>query len=132
MANSTSVARNIEAQFEQAGFTICKSPSGTIEVRKSGCTAWLKEQNGTWLYDGVPNKAVQGINCELEDRGYQKFWYARAEGKRFPIRRADLFVIHHFDEEVRHLLGTKTLYNEALGSTNARTVYDRLDGRPDR
>jgi hypothetical protein len=25
-----------------------------------------------------------------------------------------------------------SLYNESLGSTNARTAYDRLTGRPDR
>jgi hypothetical protein len=75
---------------------------------------------------------VHGIPCELEDRGYQKFWYSRREGKRFPITRADLETLHRFDEEVRSILGLKSLYNESLGTTNARTVYDRLTGRPDR
>jgi hypothetical protein len=75
---------------------------------------------------------VHGINCELEDRGYQKFWYSKPDGKRFPIRKVDLEILHRFDEEVRYVLGLKSLYNEALGSTNARTVYDRLTGRPDR
>jgi hypothetical protein len=72
------------------------------------------------------------MNCELEDRGYQKFWLFQPDGKRFPIRKADLEILHRFDEEVRYLMGTTDLYNEALGTTNARTVYDRLTGRPDR
>jgi hypothetical protein len=41
-------------------------------------------------------------------------------------------VLHRFDEEVRYILGVTSLYNESLGSTNARTAYDRLTGRPDR
>jgi len=57
---------------------------------------------------------------------------SKTEGKRFPIRKVDLETLHRFDEEVRYLLRVKSLYNEALGSTNALTVYDRLTGRTDR
>jgi len=84
------------------------------------------------MYSGPPCFVVHGINCELEDRGYQKFWYSKSDGKRFPICKVDLEVLHRFDEEVRYILGLKSLYNESLGTTNARTVYDRLTGRPDR
>jgi hypothetical protein len=84
------------------------------------------------IYSGPPYLVVHGINCELEDRGYQKFWYSKAENKHFPIRKVDLGILHRFDEEVRYILGMTSLYNESLGSTNARTVYDRLTGRPDR
>jgi hypothetical protein len=75
---------------------------------------------------------VHDINCELEDRGYQKFWLSKSDGKRFPIRKVELEILHRFDEEVRYLIGMKSLYNESLGTTNARTEYDRLTGRPDR
>ena len=68
------------------------------------------------------------MECRLEDHGYQKFWLF--EGKRFPIRQGDLKALHLFDEEVRSILGLKTLYHESLGSTSSRSVYDRLDGRP--
>jgi hypothetical protein len=101
-------------------------------VKKSGCAAYVGNEQGKAFYIPPPYFVVRGINCELEDRGYQKFWFAKAENRRFPIRKADLGVLHRFDEEVRHLLGLTNLYNESLGSTNARTVYDRLDGRPDR
>jgi len=72
---------------------------------------------------------VRGVKCELEDRGYQKFWYR--QGQRFPIRVADLRALHRFDEEVRDILQLRSMYHESLGSTSARSVYDRVSGRPD-
>lgn len=133
MASGTAAAQDIERQFQQAGFEVNVGQSGKLELKKSGCVAFLeKGQGGDWIYSGPPYFVVQGINCELEDRGYQKFWYSKPDGKRFPIRKVDLEVLHRFDEEVRYNLGLKSLYNESLGSTNARTVYDRLTGRPDR
>jgi hypothetical protein len=82
-----------------------------------------------WVPSGPPYFLVRGLNCELEDRGYQKFWYH--DRKRFPVRKQDLETLHRFDQEMRSILGLKSLYHESLGSTSARTVYDRLDGRPD-
>jgi hypothetical protein len=132
MATETAVAQNVQKQFEQAGFVAANDPSGRLEIKKSGCVAYLESHEGIWIYSGPPYLVVHGINCELEDRGYQKFWYSKPDDKRFPIRKVDLEILHHFDEEVRYILGLKSLYNESLGSTNARTVYDRLTGRPDR
>ena len=131
MANESAVATDIRKQFEQAGFEVTEEQSGWLDLKKSGCVGRLENQRGRWVYAAPPNFVVHGINCELEDRGYQKFWYSAAEGKRFPIRKIDLGTLHRFDDEIRYILGLKTLYNEALGSTNARTVYDRLTGRPD-
>jgi len=131
MATGTAAAQNIQKQFEQAGFLVGDAQPGRIELKKSGCVAYLEIKGRSWLYPGLPYFVVRGINCELEDRGYQKFWYSKSDGKRFPIRKVDLEILHRFDEEVRYVLGIKSLYNESLGSTNARTVYDRLTGRPD-
>ena len=132
MATSVSVGQNIRKQFEQAGFEVSDAQSGRLELKKSGCVAYLENKEGNRIYPGPPVLIIHGVACELEDRGYQKFWYAKADGKRFPIRKVDLEALHRFDEEVRYILGLKSLYNEALGTTNARTVYDRLTGRPDR
>jgi hypothetical protein len=124
--------QDFQKQFEQAGFVVTEAQPGRVEVKKSGCVAYLETQGGSWIHSGPPYFVVHGIDCELEDRGYQKFWYSESDSKRFPIRKVDLEVFHRFDEEVRYLVGMKSLYNESLGSTNARTVYDRLTGRPDR
>ena len=132
MATQTATAQDVLKQFEQAGFTTATDAAGKIEIKKSGCVAFLEKQGGKLAYPGPPYLVVHGLNCELEDQGYQKFWYAKKEGKRFPIRKVELESLHRFDEEVRYLLGMRDLYNEALGTTNARTVYDRLTGRPDR
>jgi hypothetical protein len=132
MATQTVTAQDIQKRFEQAGFVVSTSQGGRIEVKKLACVAYVGNEEGKAVYIAPPYFVVRGIKCELEDRGYQKFWYAKAEGKRFPIRKVDLEVLHRFDEEVRYILGLTSLYNESLGSTNARTVYDRLTGRPDR
>ncbi len=122
---------DVRARFQQASFEIAKLEADAIEVRKNGCRRILRrDSNGVWALAGPPNFIVRGMSCELEDRGYQKFWYSN--GKRFPARQTDLKTLHSFDEETRALLGVKSLYHEALGSTSARTVYDRLRGRPDK
>jgi hypothetical protein len=113
-------------EIEEAGLT-----PGSIAVKKYNCVQYLElKPEQVWLPVGPPYFIIRGLNYELEDRGYQKFWYHR--GTRLPIRKADLQTLHRFDEEVRAILRRKSLYNESLGSTCARTVYDRLDGRPDR
>ena len=133
MQREQTVTTDIRKQFTAAGFEIVEpgvSP-GTIGVKKYNCLQYLElNTEQTWLPLGPPYFIVQGLNCELEDRGYQKFWYHR--GTRFPIRKTDLQTLHRFDEEVREILHSRSLYNESLGSTCARTVYDRLEGRTDR
>jgi hypothetical protein len=124
---------DVRKEFRAAGFELeetGKSPE-SFEVRKNNCSLALERSPaGGWLPQGPPYYMVRGLKCELEDHGYQKFWFSN--GKRFPIRLNDLKNLHRFDEEVRHIIGYKSLYNESLGSTCARSAYDRLRGRPDR
>ena len=131
MAKEIAAADALRKQFEEAGFEVASPQPGKLELKKSGCSCRLERQGDGWVRFGPPYLIVQGLNCELEDRGYQKFWYAKSEEKRFPIRKVELETLHRFDAEVRYVLGQRSLYNESLGSTNARTVYDRLAGRPD-
>jgi|SRR5690348_156990 len=132
MSAGVNATDNLRKQFEHAGFQIVSSgaDSTSFEVRKNNCSrALARESKGEWRPAGPPRFFVRGMECKLEDHGYQKFWLF--EGKRFPIRQGDLKALHLFDEEVRAILGLKTLYHESLGTTSARTVYDRLDGRPE-
>ncbi len=132
MATAAAAGQDIQKQFQQAGFTVNAGQSGRLEVCKSGFAISLERRDANWIEAGAPLFLGHGIPCELEDRGYQKFWLSKPEGKRFPIRKVELEALHQFDLEVRYILGEKNLYNESLGSTNALTVYDRLTGRPDR
>ncbi len=125
-------AKDIRKEFTQAGFEIVERETApdSIDVKKGDCIQVLERTpRGRWLPAGPPHRLVRGVRCELEDRGYQKFWYA--EGKRFPIRLQDLKALHEFEEEVRSILGLTRLYHLSLGTTCARSVYDRLTGRPD-
>ncbi len=124
---------DLREQFKAAGFEIVDGGSvpGSLGVRKYGCVRYLEPQaDQQWLAPGPPYFQIRGLDCELEDKGYQKFW--RHADTRFPIRKTDLQTLHRFDEEVRQILRLPSLYNESLGSTCAQTDYDRLEGRPDR
>jgi hypothetical protein len=133
MGHGPIAAMDVRKKFQEAGFKIEElglQPE-LLAVKKNNCSQLLERNTkGQWSLSGPPTLTVRGLDCELEDRGYQKFWYH--ESRRFPVRVSDLRVLHHFDQEVRAILGITALYHESLGSRNARTVYDRLDGRPDR
>jgi hypothetical protein len=130
MITEKTSAAEVKKEFQQAGFEVLDAPDGTIEVRKYGCAHSLKRDARLgWVPAGPPRFLIRGQKYELEDRGYQKFWFA--DGRRIPIRLADLRALRQFDQETRALLHLKSLYHESLGTTNARTVYDRLEGRPD-
>ncbi len=133
MRAKQAVTEDLRRRFEEAGFETIEAGSEpkSIEVKKYNCSHTLqRDAKGAWVPAGPPYFMVRGLKCELEDRGYQKFWYGN--GKRFPIGVADLKTLQRFDQEVRSLLGLKSLYHESLGSTCARSVYDRLEGRPDK
>jgi hypothetical protein len=133
MKQGRTVTADIRKHFTDAGFEIDNAGAtpGSIAVKKYNCVQYLEPKpDQAWVPLGPPYFVVRGLNCELEDRGYQKFWYH--QGARFPIRKNDLLTLHRFDEEVREILRRTSLYHESLGSTCARTVYDRLEGRPDR
>jgi hypothetical protein len=133
MQREQTVTTDIRKQFTAAGFEIVEpgvSP-GSIGVKKYNCLQYLEPKaEQAWLPLGPPYFIIRGLTCELEDRGYQKFW--RHQDTRFPIRKTELETLHRFDEEVREIIRVPSLYNESLGSTCSRTEYDRLEGRTDR
>jgi hypothetical protein len=132
MGREPKITTDLRKQFAAAGFEIEQASisPGSIGVKKYNCVQYLEPKVAeAWLPLGPPYFIIRGLNYELEDRGFQKFW--RHGDARFPIRKADLEALHRFDEEVREILRFPSLYNESLGSTCARTAYDRLEGRPD-
>jgi hypothetical protein len=132
MGHEQAAGMDVRKRFQEAGFEVAevRREPQALAVKKNNCTQLLERNSkGEWSPAEPPTFNVRGVDCELEDRGYQKFWFHL--GRRFPVRVNDLRTLHHFDEEVRSLLGLKSLYHQSLGTTSARTVYDRLDGRPD-
>ena len=124
---------DLRKKFQEAGFEIIEGTGepGSFAVKKDRCTLPLKrDRGGVWRPDGPPTLNVAGLDCRLEDRGFQKFWLHG--DTRFPIRVSELKILHLFDQEVRAVLGRKSLYHESLGTTSARTAYDHLTGRPNK
>jgi hypothetical protein len=121
-----------QAQIESLsakGFLV-RSSGGVVRIEKYGCGAELrKEPAGRYRMTIIPSIMMQGQFTRLWDAGYQKFLLTN-EGHKHPVRVAQLGDLRRFNEELRDALGVPTYYNEALGSTCAYSVYDRVKGRP--
>jgi hypothetical protein len=64
----------------------------------------------------------------LVNGGYQQF-FATVSGKRRAALADQLKALHAFDEDLREAVGILSLYNEGLGTTSERHMYDRVQGR---
>jgi hypothetical protein len=110
------------------GFLV-RSSGGVVRIEKYGCGAELrKEPQGNYRMTIIPSIMMQGQFTRLWDAGYQKFLLTN-EGHKYPIRVVQLADLRRFNEELRTALGVPTYYNEAIGSTCAYSVYDRVKGR---
>ena len=110
------------------GFLV-RSSGGVVRIEKYDCGAELrKDPHGSYKMTIIPSIMWQGQFTQLWDAGYQKFLLTN-EGRKFPIRVTQLAELRRFNEELRTALGVPTYYNEAIGSTCAYSVYDRVKGR---
>ena len=106
------------ADSHAGGMLVSKYGAGAVLVRAEGAAAAFKVR---------PGILVQGEVARLLDRGYQKF--IKSPKYELPATSAQLQAIHTFNEELTQLTGGMSLYNESLGTTSDRYVYDRLAGR---
>jgi hypothetical protein len=103
---------------------------GAFRVSKYGCAAEIAPAKDKG--EGVRLLAKGGwvLNGEISrllDRGYQKF--LKTSKLEIPATADHLRAIHAFNEELKEAAGALSLYNEALGTTSDRYVYDRVKGR---
>ena len=108
------------------GFAVSQAQGGAL-VTKDGAGAVLKAGAGGAEFVVRPGVMVRGEVARLLDRGYQKF--LEAGHYELPATAAQLTAIHTFSQELKELAGGASLYNESLGSTSDRYVYDRVQGR---
>jgi len=100
---------------------------GGVLVTRGGIAAVLMPgEEGVHVAVGA-GKLVGGELARLEDRGYQKF--LRTSQFELPATAHDLHAIHLFSEELMQLAGAASLFNQSLGTTSDRYVYDRVQGR---
>ena len=104
------------------------SGAKAFQVRKYGCGAEIAAApDGTTEVLARPGWLLKGVISRLVDRGYQKF--LKTPKMEIPATAAHLHAIHEFGEELKEMAGAVSLYNESLGTTSDRYVYDRVKGR---
>lgn len=100
--------------------------AGTL-VSKYGAGALLVSGAEGPEFAVRPGALVRGQVARLLDRGYQKF--LKTSQFELPATAQMLDAIHRFSEELKELAGGTSLYNESLGTTSDRYMYDRVQGR---
>jgi len=104
--------------------------AGAYRVSKLGCAAEVAPSTekdapvrlltrGGWV--------LGGEIARITDRGYQKF--LKTSKLEIPATADILRAIHSFNEQLKEAAGALTLYNEALGTTSDKYLYDRVQGR---
>src|SRR5580698_7725952 len=105
-----------------------KRTPGALKVSKYGCAAEIADAgNSTVMILSRPGYVLGGEISRLLDRGYQKF--LKTSHLEIPATADHLRDLHKFSEELKEAAGAQTLYNEALGTTSDRYMYDRVKGR---
>lgn len=99
-----------------------------FQVHKYGVAAEIAAApDGTTMVLKRPGWLLGGQIARLVDKGYQKF--LKTPKLEIPATADHLRAIHEFSEELKKAAGATELYNEALGTTSDRYLYDRVKGR---
>ena len=102
--------------------------SKAFQIRKYGVAAEISAApDGTTMVLARPGWLLGGQISRLLDRGYQKF--LKTPKMEIPATADHLRAIHEFNEELKQAAGATSLYNESLGTTSDRYMYDRVKGR---
>ena len=104
--------------------------AGGRRVSKYGCAAEIAPGSGKGEPVRIiarPGWVLGGEIARLTDRGYQKF--LKTSRLEIPATAEHLRSLHKFSEELKEAIGALVLYNESLGTTSDRYVYDRVKGR---
>jgi hypothetical protein len=109
------------------GYQTESLPGGT-RAQKGNLAAILREgQGGQVLIDAV-GLAIGAEVAVLTDLGYQKIFLSPS-GKKLAAVADHLKALHAFGEDLREDLGLTSLYNQGLGTTNEKHLYDRVEHR---
>src|SRR5262249_1897821 len=98
------------------------NPAGGVLVSKFGAGAVLTRGDSGPEFLGSPGALVHGEVARLLDRGYQKF--IATQKFELPATAEQLQAIQSFSTELKELVGGTSLYNESLGTTSDRYLYD--------
>ena len=115
-------------KFDVSPATEGAKKAGAYRVSKYGCAAEIAQApDGRVEITARPGYVLNGQIARILDRGYQKF--LKTAKLEIAATADHLRAIHQFSEELKEVTQGIELYNEALGTTSDRYVYDRVLGR---
>jgi hypothetical protein len=115
-------------RLRAAGYGLETIEGGHVRATKGNLAVVLREES-----EGQPAIAdtgllIAGEVAVLTDLGFQKIFLSPS-GRKTPALAEHLHALHDFAEDVRETLGLTSLYNEGLGTTNEKHLYDRVQNR---
>ena len=115
-------------KLRRYGFELQTLGSGKVKAIRRGAAAIIEDSG-----NGLPKLDRAGVMvgdemAYLVDGGYQKF-FETPSGRKLPALAQHLKALHAFDEDLKEALGLPSLYNEALGTTFDKHLYDRVKDR---
>ncbi len=114
--------------LRQNGFQVEPLPGGRVKLTRQGYGAIVENAGGEVKVAVRPGVLVGGEIAALVDGGFQKY-FLTPSGAKVPALAEQLKAVHAFQEDLREGAGLTSLYNESLGTTSTRYLYDRVQDR---
>jgi len=115
------------ADLRSKGFSVAAKGGGAAVALRNDCAAVLKEAGSEVTIEKTGVLLGKEIGV-LTHGGYQVY-FETSHGTRRAATAEQLKALHAFDEDLREALGLTSKYNEGLGTTNGRHLYDRVRNR---
>ena len=114
--------------LKKYGFETQSQSGGGVRVSRKGIAAVVTDVPGKRPHIDKAGLAMGNEIGLLVNGGYQMF-FATPTGKKRPALADQLHALHDFEEDMKEGLGLTSLYNEGLGTTSDRHMYDRVANR---
>jgi hypothetical protein len=125
---AVSQLRSLQFDVREVAKVANQAPANRVRVSKYDCAAELgRDDKGGIVLTHKPGILLGGEIAVLLDRGFQKFF--KTSNLEMAATAERLKAEHRFTEELNEVTGGIDLYNEALGTTSDKYMYDRLKGR---
>jgi hypothetical protein len=115
------------ADLRAKGFSVAAKGNGQAVALRNECVAVLKDEGAEIAIEKTG--ILIGNEIGLLTHGGYQVYFETSHGTRRAATADQLKALHAFDEDLRQALGLTSLYNEGLGTTNERHLYDRVRNR---
>lgn len=120
--------RSLQFDVQEVAQVANSALANRVRVSKYNCAAELgRDTKGGVALAHKPGIVLGGEIAVLLDRGFQKFF--KTSKLEMAATAERLKAEYRFTQELDEATGGISLYNESLGTTSDKYMYDRLKGR---